>query len=125
MFYGQEFLSEKGCLKVSISEEVTVPLNTANTINTVLWSCFSKPSKVFLTWLKTFAYLQKVNEKEFSLDNKKWKYGCQSCREKGLTAELKNILIMLSQLWPNFSKRNLFRITKAENIVVIFAMNRA
>ena len=48
----------------------------------------------------------------------KTKY-CHSCREKGLTAELKIILIMLSRLWPNFSKSNLFAITKAENVVVI------
>ena len=63
-----------------------------------------------------------LNCSETSISGRK--YCCHLCREKGLTAELKIILIMLSRLWPNFSKRNLFLITKAENVVVIRAMKR-
>ena len=72
-----------------------MPLNTATVSTQSCEAAFRSLS--FKCNLKPLPTSEKVNEKEFILDNKKWKYCCHLCHEKGLAVELKIIPIMLSQ----------------------------
>ena len=71
-----------------------MPPNTATVSTRSCETAFRSLS--FKRNLKPLPTSKKVNKKEFILDNKKWKYHCHSCHEKGLTVELKIIRILFT-----------------------------
>ena len=69
-----------------------MPPNTATVSTQSCEAAFSSMS--FKRNLKPLPTFEKVNEKEFILDNKKWKYCCHLCHEKGLNR------VVIKSRWP-------------------------